>query len=279
MPSLRELTKQQFRDGTTVDGNRIDGALDSLVAAFNTIHPKHREGRWVQQQIVGGYQGQDVSVAGQPSTPWMQAFNGATSTFTPQNQFRSKGIDVEGIFPVTGALGTGMLYEWEASFGVTKPLVLQALQLWLHTDANNFDNSFTAGANAPPGLANTNPLRDLSVTVLVDHPFDLENRRSTSAVLQKTRFSLDTVNANPFAIVPGAVMAPAMPSASVEACNGVCVTMRNIAAPIPRDSRVRFIFTIPAYNTASFDTTWDVTPWLRQYYSWTATVLEPLEAL
>ncbi len=274
MPSLREITHEQFRDGTTVDGNRIDASLDGLVATFNALHPRHRESLWVQSQIVGGYVGVPASVGTQPPTPWMPMLNGND----PQNLTRVKGAAVDGVnlFPFFPT--TDRLYVYEASFSTSKPMLLRALSLMLHTDAAKYLNNFLAGAKAPPGLSNTNPLRDLSLVVQIDHPYDLENRRSTTALLQKVRFSLDTVKANVNAGVPVATMLPLMPTASgFESLEGVFVALRDINAPIPANSRVRIAFVIPQYDVSDYDTSWGDTPWEPQSYSWSATVLEALE--
>lgn len=279
MATLRELTDQQFRDGTTIDGNRIDAALQGLVDAFNKLHPRHREAIWVQTQMVGGYSGTPNSVGTQLSPPWLDAFNASTATYTPQNPYRNKGCAVDGIIPVNGAFGSGKLWHYEVAFAVGTPVILQALQLWLHTDGSEYDNAFTAGATPPPGLANTEPLLDVAVTVLVDHPYDIENRRSTAAIVQKAKFRLDTVNANPSSAVPTGTMLPLMDGSVAEAPEGAAILLRGLNVPIPYDSRVRVIFSIPEYNTGSFDTTWGDDSWSRQYYSWAVTMHEPLEAL
>lgn len=279
MSSLRELTEQQFRDGTTVDGNRIDQALQGLVDSFNRLHPRHREATWIQTQMVGGYSGTPNSVGTQLSPPWLDAFNAASATYSPNNPYRNKGCAVDGIIPVNAWFGSGKLWHYEVAFAVGKPTILQALQLWLHTDNSEYDNDFTAGANAPPGTSNTEPLLDVAVTVLVDHPYDLENRRSTSAIVQKARFRLDTVVANPSSGVPTGTMLPLMPGSVAEAPEGAVVLLRGLNVPIPYESRVRVIFSIPEYDTGKFDTTWLDDAWSRQYYSWAVTLLEPLEAL
>ena len=70
--SLRTLTDEQFSDGTTVDGSRIDDALEEAVEHFNSIPEGDVSTRFTKTQYVFGYQ-----PAGFTGTP----VAGATTTF------------------------------------------------------------------------------------------------------------------------------------------------------------------------------------------------------
>ena len=54
--SLRTITDEQFSDGTTVDGSRIDKALEASVGHFNAIPGGDVSTRFVPTQFVFGYQ-------------------------------------------------------------------------------------------------------------------------------------------------------------------------------------------------------------------------------
>lgn len=54
--SNRTLTDEQFSDGTTIDGTRIDQALQDSVEHFNEIPEGDASTRMTQQQFVFGYQ-------------------------------------------------------------------------------------------------------------------------------------------------------------------------------------------------------------------------------
>ena len=54
--SLRTLTDEQFSDGTTVDGSRIDDALEEAVEHFNSIPEGDVSTRFTKTQYVFGYQ-------------------------------------------------------------------------------------------------------------------------------------------------------------------------------------------------------------------------------
>ncbi len=67
--SLRTLTDQQFSDGTTVDGARIDDALGESVEHFNSIPAGDVSTRFTKTQYVFGYQ----------PAPYTGTPNGSTS--------------------------------------------------------------------------------------------------------------------------------------------------------------------------------------------------------
>ena len=52
--STRRLTDEQFADGTSIDGDRIDRALEDVVRHVNDIPPRDIERRFVQTQFVSG---------------------------------------------------------------------------------------------------------------------------------------------------------------------------------------------------------------------------------
>jgi len=54
--SIRTVTDEQFSDDTTIDGTRIDKALQDLVDRFNAIPRGDISTRFVQKQFVFGYQ-------------------------------------------------------------------------------------------------------------------------------------------------------------------------------------------------------------------------------
>lgn len=72
--SLRTLTDEQFSDGTTIDGTRIDDALDESVEHFNNIPEGDVSTRFTKTQYVFGQQ-----PAGYTGTPLL---SGAVTHFT-----------------------------------------------------------------------------------------------------------------------------------------------------------------------------------------------------
>tara|TARA_Y100001938_G_scaffold150600_1_gene242347 strand:- start:2974 stop:4023 length:1050 start_codon:yes stop_codon:yes gene_type:complete len=135
----RTITKEQFSTGTTIDGDRIDNALDDVVERVNNISHGDIKKRWVPITYVAGWTPQspatieratpdptasgksyDGEVAAMHHWPWLRVRNwynevaagtlGAAIdddvTFT--NPYRLKGVGAPGIHPygqATGAVG------------------------------------------------------------------------------------------------------------------------------------------------------------------------------
>ena len=130
----RTITKEQFSTGTTIDGDRIDNALDDVVERVNDVSHGDMKKRWVPITYVAGWTPQSPatiehavpdSAAGQSSEsgaiaamhhwPWLRVRNyndqvakgtlGATLgddvVFT--NPYRLKGVVAPGIHPYGAA--------------------------------------------------------------------------------------------------------------------------------------------------------------------------------
>ena len=80
--SLRTLTDEQFSDGTTIDGSRIDKALDDAVEHFNEIPKGDVSTRFTKTQYTFGYQ---------PSS-----YTGTVEISGPNNVFRAYPGTIEG---------------------------------------------------------------------------------------------------------------------------------------------------------------------------------------
>lgn len=127
----RTLTKEQFSTGTTIDGDRIDNALDDVVERVNDIPYGDLRKRWVPITYVAGWTPQsprclsdaspEPTSGSNPSSaggiyathhwPWLRVRNrwsevaenteGHTigSDVRPANPYRLKGASVPGISP------------------------------------------------------------------------------------------------------------------------------------------------------------------------------------
>ena len=129
----RTITKEQFSTGTTIDGDRIDNALDDVVERVNNIPYGDLRKRWVPTTYVAGWtpqspfclssatpiptaaSGHEASqngcVYGTHHWPWMRVKND-TSDVAPgtegaaaaddtkvTNPYRLKGVSVPGVHP------------------------------------------------------------------------------------------------------------------------------------------------------------------------------------
>jgi hypothetical protein len=135
----RTITKEQFSTGTTIDGDRIDNALDDVVERVNEVPYGDMRKRWVPTTYVAGWTPQSpqaLSSAGRDPTtgltpsnggaiagthhwPWLSVRNyfgsvaqgtvgAAADEDSPiTNQYRLKGAGVPGVYPFGHADATG----------------------------------------------------------------------------------------------------------------------------------------------------------------------------
>jgi len=127
----RTLTKEQFSTGTTIDGDRIDNALDDVVERVNDIPYGDLRKRWVPTTYVAGWTPQSPAcissatpdpvtgaarssagaVYGTHHWPWLRVRNttteiadkteGSATTDDKKttNPYRLKGVGVPGVHP------------------------------------------------------------------------------------------------------------------------------------------------------------------------------------
>jgi hypothetical protein len=169
----RTLTKEHFSDGTTIDGNRLDTALDDVVERVNDIPYGDLRKRWVPITYVAGWTPQvthSIQHAGVPAKsdigeigathhwPWMQLRNTGTDQVVDNttgssstdddlvtNPYRAKGARAPGVFPFGGAIVAvdtftsssdpiGAQYAWTRSWYLEKPSILDAINLIFEVD-------------------------------------------------------------------------------------------------------------------------------------------------
>lgn len=138
----RTITKEQFSTGTTIDGDRIDNALDDVVERVNNIPYGDLRKRWVPTTYVAGWTPQSPfclssdtpsptsgasasssgGVYGTHHWPWLRVLNdhlnvadgtdgsSVSDDVEPTNRYRLKGVSVPGIHPFGFAEITGSTY-------------------------------------------------------------------------------------------------------------------------------------------------------------------------
>ena len=102
--SNRIITDEQFSNYTTVDGNRLDKALQDTEDSVNNIKNGQLGTRWTQSQIVMGWQTGSVrnapgvastSAAYRNQAPWLRFYNSEADRVgtegTIAHPFRVKG--------------------------------------------------------------------------------------------------------------------------------------------------------------------------------------------
>lgn len=149
----RTITKEQFSTGTTIDGNRIDNALDDVVERVSNVPYGDLRKRWVPITYVAGWTPQapnNIEAAAPVPTgggttseqgavfathhwPWLRVRNiytevvkgttGAVATDDPviTNPYRLKGVRAPGVFPFGASESTATV----PAFGAGVPIGAQ----------------------------------------------------------------------------------------------------------------------------------------------------------
>jgi hypothetical protein len=297
--SIRELgsvgkyprVTQQFAEGTTVDGDRLDLSMDDLVMSVNSIPPKWMRRRFTHTQFVQrlmpvGY-GVGLSLVQDPP-PFLLIRNiitqivGVAPANGLQNEWRLKGTDIEAIPQNNYATGTEGIYSWTSAHYFRSPTIITGLSLrcWQPT-AYAWDNDWQYHTDAPPGKVNNQPVDDLFLELSVDNPFSTEVRRLNDIELHKIRFPVNTET------MASALAAPAnnltVPLIAIKP-DQLWVHLDNLCIPLHADTRLRASIAIPQYADADGDvsgwgsdgvSTWK--PWQSTSWALTMTVLEPVE--
>ncbi len=299
MPSNR-LVPQQFAAGLTVDATRMEQDLKALAARLNAPVPADLARRWVMTHLSTGYLPDTLAPDRVTKLPWLPAYNAAPMATTGaqqpvtvfQNPWRQKGIQQPGIDPTT-IPGTLIplplparysvaqdIWSWEVSWVQNGPCLLDTWTLTLATDTC-YPNTFTYGVNPPPGKVAGDPVDDIVLQVEVDSALNDRNRQATLVPVLLRDFK-----ANEYEIstqVSTQDMLPAMNNGHVPV--GLCIQV-HARQPIPENSRVRLIISIPRYptfaetdppNTTPVDmSSWGAHPWRTAVWSSHLTLLEPL---
>ena len=127
--STRKITKEQFSDGSTIDGSRIARAIDDTVAYNNEVPLEAIDKPRMPQFVVLGANPKNNTIPVTISPPWLN-YN-LQDPVLPQVNFRAKGLAVSvtnsGIFPTTdGGL-------WTVSTVFDRPVIIDTI--CVHIDA------------------------------------------------------------------------------------------------------------------------------------------------
>jgi len=266
--STRRVTKQQFADGTTIDGNRIEVALRDIEEIADRVPAGLIANRFTQTQISMGFQ-PVLSGAANWKQPWMTFQNSIASE--AENTFRVKG---------SGAVTHANPYDvsdwslWEVSLQRSHPVILDSFDLFMVQDPGGSGGQayYMPGGSPSPYIPPN--VRDLQMFVLVDNPFLPEDRAQASMVVHKADFDSDAwlFTPNPSAPVVSDMLPP-HPGGSI---SGWSVRISNLRVPLAPYSRVRFVIAIPQYDSPGpGQTNWGLQPWRTFAPSASVTLLEP----
>lgn len=277
---MRIITRTNFADGCTIDGNVVDHALSDAVARINRIEPGDLKRRWLPQKLVTGYQPIPAGLACVPFLP--DPNTGATTLGGAPAAGYNAGRRVKGTH-ITNQKDID--YVWTVALAFDSPVWLVEATACLIRDLGSaaapprYDNDWVYDATAPAHKVNGNPVDDIHLVVSVDDPWRPEDRNRNAVVVARHRFDASAEYLCPLAPAGGwPDMLPPWPPAGGPPgrLEGVAVRAVDCAVPIHRGGRVRFALVLPQWPTvpAGGRHPWHDEPWTHQYYSLDLTWLE-----
>ena len=264
--SLRTITKEQFSDGTTIDGNRIEPAMQELEEICDQVPGYYVKRRFVQNQITVGFSPFQQAPYNQ-QVPALSSGGFITGLTTNIERWKGYKILSQPIADVEKVV------FWETSVKVDNPAILHAIDCFmLQCTASTSPTYQLPGGSgsiyAPPTVS------DVQLFVSVDAPF-VEDRSQSDVLVHK--YGMDM---NAWLMTPVArnaytnEMSPTYPGGTE---SGWALTLDDLNLPIPTKSRIRIGLGIPVYKAATTGYAhWGATPWNTFVPSLPATFLEPL---
>ena len=209
MASIRKFTDEQFSEGTTIDGNRLEQALQDLERWSEKIPDGDMANRWMQTQIVMKYLPPTVRSDATLATNTGFATNFQRAPFLPiynkedsTNPMRLKGTKLPWNnpyrFPPAGSFQDQ--YAWTSTMQTGKsPVILDAINLAFITDVTEYINDLIndPAGGGPAGELAGSSLRDVQIQVTADNPFLKEDQRLNSILFHRFLFKLENSKLSP----------------------------------------------------------------------------------
>lgn len=276
----RRVTDEQFSQGTTVDGTRIDKALEDTFNYYNNIPVGAIANRMVTQRVVAGWEPANIIDAADVGAnrykrrlygPFLRGYNDTYDPLTIKTTpTRFKGLDIERI-------NNSIYYPlaWSIKLQNPRPVIIDGASAILHIDANSIYYLNALKWLRATGTENINDLvRDIHFQADVFSPYSKTDPMLSSVVFHKFRMPVNSIR---FIIAaPGAFtdMLPAFPAGFP---SGLAIWAQGLAIPIPANSTLRISLILPIYPVIVGElTSWDEDPVRHQAYSMTLTLLEEM---
>lgn len=278
--TTRVLTKHQFSQFTTIDGNRIEVAMSDIQERFNS--PEFRDiDMWKENTFHYGFS--PIVRAGlSKMAPWEQ---GSPFAYAPQsnmypsipnyegpnNAFRLKGAGL--VNPITGIpifarsdnVPQDLSFFWTATQYFTQPSIIQDFTIFgLYDDRS--DATALTGPNKWYGnewVRLSGPPLEIDfwenkwvIWVVIDNPQNTGDTFIRNSEVHQWATSAEGLTMNPNWYLGGSPMTPytdetllynpLLPSAQVQKINGNAVRFHNLNIPVFSGARVRFIIGLPS---------------------------------
>jgi len=270
----RTLTKHQFSDQTTIDGNRIEDALQDVQERFNSLDFKDIDG-WYENRFHFANTPALISAGSLGyltntfvwHNPWTLAIRSEMphdlDETNPNNPFRFKGASR--FSPNTNSqqgsgLPSGAEYDmgwfWTTTKYFSKPTIINDFTVF-----GLFDSDFTEDGGTEAWFNNLFSYSvtqewadDLQMWIIVDNPLN-----TGDTFVRNSEVHLWGSSAGSF-IMSGDLQNPPLasntgeniltwyPDASIRRVNGGAWRMSDLNIPVFAGSRVRFVVGVPAFS-------------------------------
>ena len=293
MSSLRRLTDQQFSDGTTIDGNRLEKALRQIEDWSNAIPDSDLESRWMQTQMVlsfSPFTAAEVArlsalggagVNGHRLAPFLPVYNSTAPTGNDptNNPFRLKG---NRLYWQPGYadnwISTPVQYAWCATMQTgNEPMIIDGVSMILENGKTEYTNDFKYDAVTAPGNEQAGYfVNDIQLQITADNPFVTEKQDQNQVLYHRHSFSAAEVLQCPAPI--GTVWPDMPPNISLreDQSSTLALIDRDMGLPIPPKTRFRFYLILRADgpNSVAKNKPWGDYPFETTRPSLTLTMLE-----
>ena len=268
--SNRDVTNQQFSEGTTIDGNRIEDGMQDVERFLDKVPQEFVRRRFVENQIVSGFSPVPAGAVVREH-PWMEDDNGSGTNIT--NRYRLKGYDVTRV-------GLVSYYIWSQSVQFGRPVIIDSFNLITAQDFGTGTGSahphvYKMGASAYPNYVPPN-VDDFELHITLDNIHTPDDRTQNSMEIHKHSFSGRSHLFRPYCTVGNVTpVNDMMPQINGGGLTGYSVTIPDLNIPLHANSRARFAVVIPYYTGGSPGANnWTVTPWSTSVWSQSIGILE-----
>tara|TARA_R100000655_G_scaffold19642_2_gene40857 strand:+ start:261 stop:1169 length:909 start_codon:yes stop_codon:yes gene_type:complete len=297
MSSLRRFTSQQFADGTTIDGNRLEKALQDLEDWNNGIEDSNFSNRWMQSQLILKYLpptadsttqlSTNTGFANHRSAPFLPIYNDKTD----ENPHRFKGTRLswqEGYQPPTLNYDPTAapprtpddIYKdqvvWTSLLAIGEdPVIIDSVDAVFLTYNLEYVNNWLYGSSSSGGPVGTYS-NDIHLEITADNPF-LPNLQLKNTILfhkylstaEAAQFCNQSIN---LATIDD--MNPSL--TSVSGMNpthehSLSMNLTDLNIPVPPFTRLRFALILPLDTNCPV---WGDQPWTKFIPTMSLTILE-----
>ena len=242
--SNRKVTPNQFSDGTTIDGDRLDGAIQDIGNRINHVPYGDLGVRYTQSQIVMGWHALQYQI-NENQAPWLRYRNVAADvegTGDPVHKYRVKGTKSSST--PWAAPGDVTYWVWTTSLFSEQSFVVDAIDMMWKT--------FPLPAVPPVPAQDLDPqlvFKNLDgtwmtggalLTITIDDPQAPEQPIRESIVLQLRDLYMgsQTLGTDPAVqAIPVETMLPNFPYDNPE---DLWMQRKNMQIHVPTNSRVSF---------------------------------------